>query len=503
MSTLGRLAVPAALVLYALVLVPAAVAVWRRPVLALYAFVAGLALYDVTMALLYGAGVQGSAIGAIQSWKEILLTTAAISVAREAWIGRRLPFAPRAVDLLALAFAALVVLYALLPQGMLGGDSGLKGVVYAARHDLTPVLAYLVGRSLPLTRRQLGTLGWTLAATAAAVAAFGLIDLYAVPIEWWRDSGAPGFYAHQGYVYHGPGGLPENFVFNASGTVYRRLTSLFLSPLGTAYVLAIALLVLAAGWSRRRPWLVAGLAVLWSAALLMTLSRSTMAALAGGFLVLALALRRWWPVLPALATVAALVALNSAFPHIAPHSHFFPADLKYQSERAQQNGGTDVPGSLLSTGEPSIASHLHELKQGLRKISRHPQGFGLGNAGGTAVRFDAQPQAGESTYTEVGIETGALGLAAFVAWALTLLVMLGLRARRAIEETRRWALAGSTAAFALMLALAIQTDVLGVLWLAFGLWWVAGALLAEPGVAVARSAASTRSGSARPMMRRR
>ena len=62
-STLGALAAPAALVLYALVLVPAVVAVWRRPVLALYAFVAGLALYDLSMALLYGAGVHGAAIG--------------------------------------------------------------------------------------------------------------------------------------------------------------------------------------------------------------------------------------------------------------------------------------------------------------------------------------------------------------------------------------------------------------------------------------------------------
>ena len=39
-------------------------------------------------------------------------------------------------------------------------------------------------------------------------------------------------------------------------------------------------------------------------------------------------------------------------------------------------------------------------------------------------------------------------------------------------------------AFALVLALAIQTDVLGVLWLAFGVWWLAGALL-EPAPAAA------------------
>ena len=80
--------------------------------LALYAFLIGLAAYNVTMALLYGAGVRGDAIEAIQTWKEILLAVAAARVARDAWRERRLPFRPRTVDWLALAFAALVVVYA-------------------------------------------------------------------------------------------------------------------------------------------------------------------------------------------------------------------------------------------------------------------------------------------------------------------------------------------------------------------------------------------------------
>ncbi len=482
-STLASLATPVALVLYALVLVPSVVAVWRRPVVALYAFLVGLALYNLAVALLYGAGVHGSAIEAIQTWKEILLGAAALRVAYDAWTDRRLPFRPRAADLLALAFAVLVVLYAVLPQGALDGHADTKGVVYGLRHDLTPVLAYLVGRSLPLTRRQLVTLGWTLAGTAAAVAAFGLVDLYAVPIEWWRDSGAVGFFRHQGYEYHGPGGLPENFVFNSSAGVFRRLTSLFLSPLGTAYVLAIALLAAAAGGPlRRRPVLLGALAALWAAALLLTLSRSTIAALAGALLVLAVVLRRWWPVAAAATAVAALVALNSAFPHVAPRSHFFPADLKYQQQQALKKGGLPSDSGLLDPGEPSFASHLHLLKQGLRTVADHPQGYGLGNAGVTAIRFHAPLRAGESTYTELGVEAGALGMVAFAAWSLVVLVGLGVAARRAANETVRWACATCAASFALMLALAIQTDVLGVLWLAFGLWWLAGALL-EPGTA--------------------
>ena len=51
----------------------------------------------------------------------------------------------------------------------------------------------------------------------------------------------------------------------------------------------------------------------------------------------------------------------------------------------------------------------------------HPWGFGLGNAGVTAARTRVTVQAGESTYTELGVETGILGMLVFVAWSLALL----------------------------------------------------------------------------------
>ena len=62
--------------LYALLLAVAALAVWRRPVVALYLFVVGLALHNAVMAALYAAGVRGSTLTAITAWKEILLAVA-------------------------------------------------------------------------------------------------------------------------------------------------------------------------------------------------------------------------------------------------------------------------------------------------------------------------------------------------------------------------------------------------------------------------------------------
>ena len=67
---------PLALVVYAVALACAAVVVWRRPVVALYVFVVGLALHNAVADALYGAGIRGHALTAIQAWKDVLLLVA-------------------------------------------------------------------------------------------------------------------------------------------------------------------------------------------------------------------------------------------------------------------------------------------------------------------------------------------------------------------------------------------------------------------------------------------
>jgi hypothetical protein len=108
-------------------------------------------------------------------------------------------------------------------------------------------------------------------------------------------------------------------------------------------------------------------------------------------------------------------------------------------------------------------------------VVEHPQGYGLGNAGTTARRFHVQLRAGESNYTELGVETGLAGALAFIAWSLALLLGLG----RAGWDGDR-AAAATAGAVAAVLALAIQTDVIGVPWIAYCVWWLAGSLVVQP-----------------------
>src|SRR5204862_3133439 len=135
--------------------------------------------------------------------------------------------------------------------------------------------------------------------------------------------------------------------------------------------------------------------------------------------------------------------------------HFTPRELAYQRAHAQRAGR--------QTLEPSTESHLSSLWNGIRTVAEHPQGYGLGNAGEVAFREHVPPKAGESNYTELGVETGLLGALLFIAWNLVLLVSLA-RGRQA-------ALAAMLAA---VLFVAIQTDAYGIPWLAYCVWWLAG-----------------------------
>jgi hypothetical protein len=478
------------LALYAVALVAAAIAVWRRPIVALYVFIVGLALHNLLLALLYDAGLRGWEIDVVQAWKEALLAVAVGRVTLDAVRERRLPFEPRLVDWLALAFAGIVCLYAVIPQDALGGDAGTKAILYGLRHGLVPVVAYFLGRSIPLDTENFRRIGWTLLAAGAALAVGGLVDLYAVDVEWWRGSGAVGYFRYElGFDYHGPGGLPDNWAFNTEDGLFRRLVASFISPLASAFALVVAVLFAGIAWEdrRRRP-LAAALVAVCAGALLFTLSRSSLLALAGAFVVLAVALRRWWPVAATAAVLAAGVGFAFAFTSVAPETHFFPQDIPYQQEQARKHG--DLPGGsslALNPGEPSLRSHWRSLRDGIETVFEHPQGYGLGNAGAIAVRFGVPLRAGESNYTETGVETGLAGALLLIAWSLSLLVALVRSAWSALDATTRVAAAGGAAALSAVLALGVQTDAYGVPWLAYCLWWIAGALV-SPGERARRAA---------------
>jgi hypothetical protein len=436
----------------------------RRTRLALGALVLGLALHNIVMAELWDAGVRGTPLDVLAAWKEVLL---ALALAAALWSSRRLPLA-LAADRLALAYAAFVVLYALLPQAWLDGGATTKGVLYAVRHDLVPVAAYALGRLAALSARDRRMLAGLAAAVGAGLSVWGLVDVYAVPLQWWRESGVPGWFEHQLALDYGRGlsQLPENWVYNTGNEQHplRRLVSTFLSPLATSYLLVVVLVFLA---SRRRPGrgeLAAAIACF--AGLLWTHTRAATLALTLGLALLGAAQRRWLPVVAGAAALAISVGFFAAYTTIGPETSYTRSELAYLRQNAHRAG--PASGNAFSADESSISSHWQNLKDGIRTVVHHPQGFGLGNAGTEAKRTDVTIKAGESTYTELGVEVGVVGLLAFVGWCAALLAGLW--------RASPWLFA----ALAATVALALQTDVLGVHWLAYVLFALSGSALADP-----------------------
>ena len=429
----------------------------------LLVLVVGLALHNLAMALLWQAGVRDTALDVVAAWKDALLLVAVVAALAAAGSIPRLLRADR----LALAYGAIVVLYWLLPQSWLDGDATSRGELYALRHHLLPLGAYVLGRLLVLDRSWWRRIGLVLVGVGVGLAAWGLVDVYLVPFQWWRDSGVPDWFSQQlGLAYRCLSGLPENWILNTDEeSPARRLVSTFLSPLATAYALVVVGLLLAA--LRPRRWTVAAGAVVY-AGLLWTHTRAAFIALPAGLVVLALLRRSWTPAVLAASSVVVTVAFVALFPTIGPTTTYTAAELACLRENAAKGGvKSDDP---FSAGESSTSSHLTALRDGIRTVARHPWGYGLGNAGVSASRTGVTPRAGESTYTELGVDAGLLGLAAFAGWLVALFL--------ALRRRSPW-LAASLAAVAV---LGLQTDVIGIHWLSVTVFALGGAALrASPG----------------------
>ena len=428
------------------------------PRVALLVLAVGLALHNLAMAMLWEAGVRDTALDVAAAWKDVLLLVALGAALAAAGTLPTLRWADR----LALAYGAIVVLYWLVPQSWLDGEATARGELYALRHHLLPLGAYALGRLLPLDRAWWRRVGLTLVGVACGLAVWGLVDVYFVPLEEWRESGVPGWFSEQlGLAYECLSGLPENWILNTDEeSPVRRLVSTFLSPLATAYALVVVLLLLAA--ARWRAWTVVAAAIVY-AGLLWTDTRAAFLALAAGLVVLAVLRRSLVPAVLAGGSLVISAAFVAVFPTIGPTTTYTATELACLRENAAEEG--EAADDPFSPGESSTASHLRALRDGIRTVAEHPWGFGLGNAGVSASRTGADVKAGESTYTELGVDAGVFGLVAFVGW----LVALGLALRRRSP----WL----TASLAAIAVLGLQTDVIGIHWLAVVVFALAGSAL--------------------------
>ena len=260
------------------------------------------------------------------------------------------------------------------------------------RHDLVPVAAYFLGRSLVADAAALRRVGLVVVGTAGLVATIGILDDYLVPISWWRDSAVPRYFHEQlGFAYRGTGNadpaaaLPENFIFNLGTDTHflRRLVSVFLSPLAASYTAVVGVLLLAAGLvrDRRLAWAV-GLLVY--VALLLTYTRSALLVLPVALALLALLQRRMRLLALAAATLAVAIGWSHAYPHVAPTGHWTRADIVRQhAEAAQAHTRGSATGAALVRRRVLL---LQPLAQPQRRACGRSSTIRRASASGTRAR---------------------------------------------------------------------------------------------------------------------
>ena len=296
-------------------------------------------------------------------------------------------------------------------------------------------------------------LGLTLVGVGVGLAAWGLVDVYLVPLDWWRDSGVPGWFGEQlGLAYRCLSGLPENWILNTDEeSPARRLVSTFLSPLATR-VRAGRRAAPArrardrdAGRSPRERSSYAGL--LW------THTRAAFLALPVG-----LARARRAPTVVGAGRARRRLARRRRRLRRASSPRSARRRPTPQTELACLRDNAAVEGEAPATtrSRRARARPRATCARSATASARSPTTRGASGSATPASPPRApasSSKAGESTYTELGVDTGVLGLAAFVGWLVALFL--------ALRRRSPW-LAASVAAVAV---LGLQTDVIGIHWL--------------------------------------
>jgi hypothetical protein len=465
--------------------------VWRRPFLGLGVLVSGMAFHNFLLMVLLGLGTSHVLVRVVQSWKEavlaLLLVVTGMRVLkayREGRLGR-----PTALDWVAAAFLLIMLVYLVLPSGVLHGSAGLQQRLAAFRLAAFMPVLYALGRTVEADDRDLSAVAWMLLISGAVVGVFGLFELWFVPTRVWLDWGINQFSAWLGFHYAGPKGLPENFFQTIHGDVLvRRMVSTYLSPLGIAYtgLLVFPIVVVLLGRQKKASprQIVGAIAVaLLLAGILFSVTRLALFALVGEVALLALWMRRPLEFGLVPVVVAAVFAVIALYPQYAPlvDRNLNPA--------TRPSGGANI----VSPADPSFVEHLRTLEADLLVAARHPLGEGLGSTGTSANRFTSNPAAstdyapGESAVLTFFVDTGVLGGLAYL-----LFYGLGLiQSVRGLFAVPRGSLASALPMAAVVGGLALipitsTSDVWGDLSVTFLFWWAVGysasvAVRREPG----------------------
>jgi hypothetical protein len=328
-----------------------------------------------------------------QIWKEVVIVVL-LAKALETALQRRSMPKFRFLDLGILLFLAWGAVYLLYPSSL--KETTLFSKIMGLRADAFFLLAYFVGRGIPISRRQVRFLIIVFGLTAFMVALLAGLQFV-----------APGptntFFERIGfsqYMQVQRGDQEVQFVVRereVSGARIPRSSSFFLSDLALAFYTLLAVPMAASLFFnlvelKRK----ATAYLLFLASAVTSILSGTRSALIALIPTLAAQVVRGRKLLLALLVVIQIIVvllLVIYFMEITP----------------------DLLKDIFSPGEASVQGHISALEQSIEVIMEEPLGRGLGTAGQIAQRF--APQGGitnESWYLQIATEIGILPAILFI-----------------------------------------------------------------------------------------
>jgi hypothetical protein len=387
----------------------------RRADRALLILIIGLPFQGLVLAQAYAWGLPADVVRPLSSWKEALAVGLVIAGVQGWRAGRR---HLDALDRLGLAYVAIISAYALLPNLFAPGaptatnarslafraTAGFVVLLLAARHaDLPPDFASRATRVVMIVGTVVAGVALYEYFFSNAWNSFVINDVQYVRYELNVLHVAPFSYTDiRRYA-------------DIAGQHVVRTGSVFLDPTPCGFFL---LLPFAAAVERRlRPAIQpagAFLLLVIGSGLVLTQTR---AALVGALTILYLALRPVAGRTSARRMQFALIFAAAVF--IA-----FPA--------ISATGLTHRVASTTSGQDQSSTDHLQSFWNGVHAIEARPLGYGIGTSAGVGQRFAvATSTITENNYLEVGVETGVVAMAIFVALTVAMLRRLRRAARTA------------------------------------------------------------------------
>jgi hypothetical protein len=420
----------------------------RRPDRGLLVLIVGLPFQGFVLAQLYAWGLPAGLVRPLSSWKEALALGVVLAAVRGFRTrGRRLD----RLDALGLGYIAIVGTYALLPH-LFAPDAPVtaNALSLAFRSSAGFVILLLAARHAPLPDDFVARAARVVLLVGGVVAAIAVYE-YFFSATWNR------FVIHdvqylryQVDILHSkpPSATDVLSYGDVGGRRIVRVGSVFLDPLSCGFYLVLPFAVAVERRLRERLRSGAGLLlILIAAALLLTQTR---AALIGAIAVVFLALR---------SSAGRTSRRRTQFAVI------FAAGVIVALPAVTAIGLSERVSRTASGREPSSIDHVQSFWTGVDAIEAAPLGHGLGTSAGVGQRFAAaQATITENYYLQVGVETGVIAMALFLALTLVMIRYVG-RATRSTGDL------GATATRSAAIGLAIGALLLHA-WLEFSVSWV-------------------------------